>query len=133
MPGSTATVRIKRKGIYKNHTPTQPNPQPTKLTHRSIASSSHGHAVTYTCTTCKTSRRIPAPPLYSGTGDDRSGIPEEISNAINMDIDHHVKGVGRSVSGVKRKKRPVSRRQMLSQQPGHIVFRGNEQIALGDE
>jgi len=108
IPGSTSTVRIK-------------------------PSSSHGHAVTYTCTKCKTSRRIPAPPvLQSEPGDHHSSLagsesPKVVDN--EMDVDHDAQN---DIRSLKRRTRPAPRRQPLFQQPGHVLFRGNERIAGED-
>ncbi|EGN99863.1 hypothetical protein SERLA73DRAFT_159988 [Serpula lacrymans var. lacrymans S7.3] len=66
------------------------------------ASRSHGHIVTYICTECKTSRRIPAPPtlLSPVEGSKEAPVipqeahaahaaPEHVQLGQTMDIDHH--------------------------------------------
>jgi len=114
IPGCTATVRTK-------------------------PSLSHGHAITYSCIKCKTSRRIPAPPvLHLGSYDNHSasfrpGLSKVVDNEMHDDHDAQRATHRPRAKQRKRKKRPVPRRQPLFQQPGHIVFCGNERVAEGDE
>ncbi|ESK92048.1 ribonuclease p 21kda subunit [Moniliophthora roreri MCA 2997] len=93
MPGSTATVRIK-------------------------ASSSHGHVMTYTCTECRTSRRIPAPPIIPSTS------TAEVLDAIGTTAE--------SSSRRKRKlQKPITPQNppLFARDVGHIVFHGDQQVS----
>ncbi|KAF9019242.1 Rpr2-domain-containing protein, partial [Hymenopellis radicata] len=84
--GSTATVRVKK-------------------------SPSHTHTMVYTCTQCKETRRIPAPPCGISTGDSSSAEP--------MDVDDP-----EARNSSKGGRLPLP----LRGDTGHVVFRGQEQI-----
>ncbi|KAK7473103.1 hypothetical protein VKT23_001204 [Stygiomarasmius scandens] len=89
VPGSTASVRTKK-------------------------SLSHRHAVTYTCLTCKHSRRIPAP-SYSKP---EQTTPSPPSTSVTETDSQKT----------KRHKKRVSRPPPLFARTGHVVYRGNERI-----
>ncbi|EPQ57096.1 Rpr2-domain-containing protein [Gloeophyllum trabeum ATCC 11539] len=118
IPGTSATVRVK-------------------------SSSSHGHIVTYTCSTCHTSRRIPAPPVLlaepgissqeqggsssqpggeqPATGDDQT------MNVLPERVQEH--GESSPAKG-KKGRRTVAPRlpPFFERDVGHVVFRGNEKL-----
>ncbi|KAI0929928.1 hypothetical protein AcV5_006766 [Taiwanofungus camphoratus] len=131
IPGATASVRIK-------------------------PSLSHGHSVSYICMACKTTRKIPAPPIVdpdappepsastSGTQDasqktqstdGQLSLVEE-TETIKTDPtdttmpDHQrSEGKGRMQrQRGRRKKPPVPRIPPLFQRKGHVIFRGNERL-----
>jgi hypothetical protein len=113
-------------------------------------SPSHGHIVTYTCTGCKTSRRIPAPPTLSPSVD-LDPPPLEPQRSIQkihsdsqpmrtpfnqlMDIDSadanatsqsETRSTRRHIS---QKKKPVPRLPPLfARNAGHVVFCGNQKL-----
>ncbi|KAM5534584.1 hypothetical protein V8D89_011788 [Ganoderma adspersum] len=125
LPGSTASVRIK-------------------------TSSSHRQVVTYTCLACRACRRIPAPPVLevnpaaaesAGPSTARAAqssasasTPGVLAGALTdiMDVDPpaaavvpatHKKGKGRN-----RRRRAVPCVPPLFERPGHVMFRGVEQL-----
>jgi len=116
MSGSTATIRVK-------------------------SSPSHGHAVTYTCTSCNTSRRIPAPPTLfpeqldvSITSPSTSQPTQSAQEQEHMSIDppqiEAQKQNQATKKNLKRKKKPPIPRlpPLFARDVGHIVFRGNERL-----
>ncbi|EMD37650.1 hypothetical protein CERSUDRAFT_123546 [Gelatoporia subvermispora B] len=126
IPGVSATVRVK-------------------------SSSSHGHAMSYTCMTCKTIRRIPAPPtLHLEVTEPVHTEPphatqEEVVHALDMLMDTTADGTAtgssapntrdslqRTISSHKRKKpRAPHIPPLFERKVGHAVFRGNEQLEEG--
>ncbi|KAG6333316.1 hypothetical protein ID866_5773 [Astraeus odoratus] len=104
LPGVSATVRVK-------------------------SSTSHGHLVSYTCHSCQTERRIPAPPVASSppADDQPNGVP---------DGDHSMGEVASVPAtaqsrGCRRKKRgPIPRLppHFARDDLGHVVFCGDEII-----
>lgn len=132
VPGSTASVRVKK-------------------------STSHGHAMVYTCPSCRTWRRIPAPPTLSadvpmdtesliGSVTDPLAPNSDLAGVSAMDVtaeevtaEQGSRTDGRTQSSgvghVKLKKRAIPRRPPLFvRDVGHVVFCGNERldIAGGD-
>ncbi|EJF57641.1 Rpr2-domain-containing protein [Dichomitus squalens LYAD-421 SS1] len=119
LPGATASVRVKPSG-------------------------SHGQVVTYTCLSCSTSRRIPAPPVLDldastaepfapSTPVDRapsSSAPGPLAEALSDIMDVYAPSQEASVRKRGRprnhRRRPVPRIPPLFERPGHVVFRGNE-------
>ncbi|KAI0744090.1 RNAse P Rpr2/Rpp21/SNM1 subunit domain-containing protein [Daedaleopsis nitida] len=108
MPGSTATVRV--KPLH-----------------------SHGHVVVYTCLTCNTSRRIPAPPLLDADPPDSAALPgitpptsttgpSQRGDPSAMDAD----STGPQTSAGKKNRGPRPRLPPLFERKGHVVFRGDE-------
>lgn len=121
----------------------------------SKASPAHGHVVSYICTSCKTKRNIPAPPVL-----DRDAFPESSSTSAPppppshptqaviedqssaedvMQIDEaDPEGPAASLPGRKGKKmrrpkgpgkrHPQPRLPPLFQRKGHVIFRGNEKL-----
>ncbi|KAF5348648.1 hypothetical protein D9758_006762 [Tetrapyrgos nigripes] len=90
VPGTTATIRTKK-------------------------SSSHGHAVTYTCMICNESRRLPAPPLSDA---------EETMPEATMDVDSSAGPQKKS----RRKKRANRQVALFARTRMHVVHRGNERV-----
>ncbi|OCH93759.1 Rpr2-domain-containing protein [Obba rivulosa] len=125
IPGATATVRVK-------------------------TSSSHGHIMCYTCMSCKTTRRIPAPPILDPSGPseiaaseaplavqmrpDYLAPPSEMPmdttpDAVMGDATPAAQVVRPKSSSRKRKKSPLSRiPPLFERKVGHVVFRGNAQL-----
>ncbi|KAK0201592.1 RNAse P Rpr2/Rpp21/SNM1 subunit domain-containing protein [Desarmillaria ectypa] len=90
VPGSTVSIRVKK-------------------------SQSHGHLMVYTCTRCKTPRRIPAPPV------DRSSDVESSPAVESSD----------SVSLAKKGAKPHIP-PLFARKAGHVFFCGQEKV-LTDE
>jgi len=82
-----------------------------------IASSSHQKLVRLSCLNCKTSRRIPAPPLLQGDSDSPSAMQVDDTRAK-----------GRKRKGPKK----VGYRQPFFERPEHILFRGNKMVRMED-
>jgi len=108
VPGSTASVRVK-------------------------SSKPHGHIVTYTCSACRTSRRIPAPPILRSESDH---LPQDGAKSFSDPVDtvdRTEMPVPRK-SGKKKKKPPTPRiPHLFERDVGHIIFRGNERISTSDK
>ncbi|OSD06973.1 Rpr2-domain-containing protein [Trametes coccinea BRFM310] len=115
LPGSTASVRV--------------HPLP-----------SHGQAMHYTCLTCDTTRRIPAPPYvdpdhthYAAqqpTGPSTAAATSDGQQASAMDIQMFETAIAspqQSRVPIARKK-AVPRVPPLFERKGHVVFRGNERL-----
>ncbi|KAG1809428.1 RNAse P Rpr2/Rpp21/SNM1 subunit domain-containing protein [Suillus subaureus] len=98
IPGASSTVRVKN-------------------------SKSHGHLVIHTCNSCRTSRRIPAPPVLD------TNEPESKSTTTNQPAPGAATGSA-SRSAQDRQKRPRGRRLAphFARDLGHVVFRGNERL-----
>ncbi|TFK53537.1 Rpr2-domain-containing protein [Heliocybe sulcata] len=113
IPGTTATVRIK-------------------------SSPSHEHVVTYTCTTCNSARRIPAPPVLVVNSEVKAdkqaessstnvGDPQAAGPVENMDVD--AQGHKLCASKTKRRRTNATRLPPFFERPvGHVVFRGNDKV-----
>ncbi|KAG7443158.1 Rpr2-domain-containing protein [Guyanagaster necrorhizus] len=98
VPGSTVTIRVNK-------------------------SPSHGHLMVYTCTHCRTSRRIPAPPV------DRSSDTEVVDSSTTADVD--VDTAGHPVS--LGKKGPKSRiPPLFARKAGHVIFCGQEKVLVDE-
>jgi len=97
-------------------------------------SPSHGHVVTYTCTTCKTSRRIPAPPVLAKNPDVKvdgdSGLRSLDAQPVeDMDID--AQGNPKVQPGSSKKARktiPARVPPFFDRNVGHVVFCGNDKV-----
>ncbi|KAI0089286.1 RNAse P Rpr2/Rpp21/SNM1 subunit domain-containing protein [Irpex rosettiformis] len=105
VPGSTASVRVNGSGP-------------------------HGHAISYTCLSCHTSRRIPAPAEPLDISEDSESTSTagmgEPNDQAEMDIDTRLAS---SVSLGKRKKGVTRRPPLFARKDaGHIVYRGNERL-----
>ncbi|KAI0358550.1 Rpr2-domain-containing protein [Trametes cingulata] len=128
LPGTSATVRVK--------------PLP-----------SHGQAVVYTCLTCRTSRRIPAPsvldPTTSAQDDGGVGlterpaasstsasVPEVLAadaSAMVVDPVHATAQPSYTSSRARRpRKKRIARVPPLFERKGHVTFRGNERLPEED-
>ncbi|CCL98703.1 uncharacterized protein FIBRA_00707 [Fibroporia radiculosa] len=123
MPGSTASVRTK-------------------------PSSTHGHSIAYTCVTCGTTRRIPAPPILDADKPPRgqSSAPDfppappqaddeaMQADALNPQLDSGPESAYKSSSSPRkhRKRRISPRVPPLFQRKGHVVFRGNVRLLEDD-
>ncbi|KAJ4483826.1 RNAse P Rpr2/Rpp21/SNM1 subunit domain-containing protein [Lentinula aciculospora] len=110
VPGSTASMRTKK-------------------------SSTHGHSMVYTCTSCEYVYRIPAAPIL------RPGEGSVASKAVAMDVDvPQTQTEVQSTSQVDvsqeqqhprtRKKQSIPPRlpPLYARDAGHVVFAGNEQL-----
>ncbi|KAG1847916.1 Rpr2-domain-containing protein [Suillus subluteus] len=98
IPGASSTVRVKN-------------------------SKSHGHLVIHTCNSCRTSRRIPAPPVVD------ANEPESKSTATDQPAPGATTGSA-SRSAQRRQKRPRTPRLVphFARDLGHVIFRGNEKL-----
>lgn len=94
IPGASSTVRVKN-------------------------SKSHGHLVIHTCNSCKTSRRIPAPPVLDAN---------ELESRSSTDQPAPGATTGSAVQ--RRQKRSCAPRLTphFARDLGHVVFRGNERL-----
>ncbi|KAH9083578.1 Rpr2-domain-containing protein [Lactarius deliciosus] len=82
-------------------------------------SNNHRHLVTTTCLRCKSSRRIPAPPVLKP----ESAAP--LHEDVRMEVD---KSGGSAPRKSKRRRGPPPRSPPLFEREGHVVFRGLVQI-----
>ncbi|KAF7428071.1 hypothetical protein PC9H_007290 [Pleurotus ostreatus] len=82
---------------------------------------SHGHAVTYTCNRCKTSRRIPAPPTVQQS-ETAVAPPEYHPESGDIIMGPTTVRPPRKLKGVRPRQPPLFAR------PGHVIFRGNEVV-----
>lgn len=111
---------------------------------------SHGHAVTYTCTFCKTSRRIPAPPTLLSQQVDvpvpiagPSTYPSESQPSqpaqphkpefIPADLHPPSETLDsrQNQTRLRKKKKPPPTPRLppfFARDVGHVVFRGNERL-----
>ncbi|ETW80454.1 RNase P [Heterobasidion irregulare TC 32-1] len=83
-------------------------------------SSTHGHLVNTTCLRCKTSRRIPAPPIQE------PDIYEPPDGHTMTMASSPAASSGRVQK--KRRRGPRARAPPLFEREGHVVFRGNERL-----
>ncbi|KII92605.1 hypothetical protein PLICRDRAFT_172677 [Plicaturopsis crispa FD-325 SS-3] len=97
VPGSTANVRVR-------------------------SSSSHGHIVVYTCLSCTTTRRLPAPPTLDGS------LPaaEESMSVDNVPGSSEAPKATRNRRKKKQTKACVP--PLFERDVGHVVFRGYERL-----
>ncbi|KIJ67619.1 hypothetical protein HYDPIDRAFT_127764 [Hydnomerulius pinastri MD-312] len=106
VPGLSATVRIKN-------------------------STSHSHLVSYTCHSCRTERRIPAPPVLHA----EPLLDEEIEDAEgeasgSTALAASAAGPVRNGRHRKKKKPPFPRLPPhFARDVGHVVFRGNDKLS----
>ncbi|KAI0373934.1 Rpr2-domain-containing protein [Pilatotrama ljubarskyi] len=124
LPGSSATVRVKPLA-------------------------SHGQGIVYTCSTCDTSRRIPAPPvLDADTLNEGGSVSTDVNSApsasasvpqpttagvseTDVNSVHAASGTSHSPSKGRRRQRRakrVARVPPLFERKGHVTFRGNERL-----
>ena len=141
IPGLTASVRVKCGFLSL--------PQSYAIIQWSqpLASPSHGHAVTYTCNACNTSRRIPAPPTLAPPSTSSlpspsnplisaSSAPISTANIIppttgstpKETLDTRAQAQHQHQQRKKKKKPPVPRLPPLFAREGHVVFSGNERL-----
>ncbi|KAG2150863.1 Rpr2-domain-containing protein [Suillus clintonianus] len=100
MPGASSTVRVKN-------------------------SASHRHLIIHTCKSCRTSRRIPAPPVL----DANELQPESTTtDPLAPGAITEITSIPRSAQ--RRQKRPRALRlpPHFDRDLGHVVFRGNERL-----
>ncbi|KAH7888487.1 RNAse P Rpr2/Rpp21/SNM1 subunit domain-containing protein [Phlebopus sp. FC_14] len=102
VPGVSSTVRVKN-------------------------STSHGHLLSYTCHSCLTERRIPAPPVLDLAPAPESGqdVQAEPSRPALPS------GSATGVLGERRRKKKTPTRRLpphFARNVGHVVFRGNERL-----
>ncbi|KAJ3797802.1 RNAse P Rpr2/Rpp21/SNM1 subunit domain-containing protein [Lentinula aff. detonsa] len=117
VPGSTTSVRTKK-------------------------SSTHGHIMVYTCTTCKYSYRIPAVPIIRpneafaaselGTAVMDVDVPQaqtDIQSSSQVDVFQGQQQQTENYNQTRKKKRRSPRLPPLfARDAGHVVFAGNEQL-----
>ncbi|KAI8994007.1 RNAse P Rpr2/Rpp21/SNM1 subunit domain-containing protein [Trametes punicea] len=120
LPGLTATVRVR--------------PLP-----------SHGEAVYHTCLTCRTTRRIPAPPVLVSESPLPDSRPASVgTESVAATSTSAVATEARATMGAaidlesrnaihRSGKRTVPRFPPLFERKGHVVFRGNERLPEDDE
>ncbi|KAH8992756.1 Rpr2-domain-containing protein [Lactarius hatsudake] len=82
-------------------------------------SNNHRHLVTTTCLRCKSSRRIPAPPVL------KPELAAPLHEDAVMEVD---KSGGSTPRKSKRRRGPPPRSPPLFEREGHVVFRGLVQI-----
>ncbi|KAG2358478.1 RNAse P Rpr2/Rpp21/SNM1 subunit domain-containing protein [Suillus spraguei] len=97
LPGASSTVRVKN-------------------------SKSHGHIVVHTCNSCKTSRRIPAPPVLE------VNEPESTSTMDQPASGTTTASALRSVQREGKKPRVPRLAPHFARDLGHVVFRGDERL-----
>ncbi|KAI9067275.1 Rpr2-domain-containing protein [Trametes sanguinea] len=110
LPGSTTSVRV--------------HPLP-----------SHGEAVYYTCLTCDTTRRIPAPP-YVDSDDAHSTaattsavtLDGQQSSVMDNQSSETVTTPRQKSQAPNSRKKANARAPPLFERKGHVVFRGNEKL-----
>ncbi|KAJ6594205.1 RNAse P Rpr2/Rpp21/SNM1 subunit domain-containing protein [Mycena capillaripes] len=104
VPGSTATVRVKSSGV-------------------------HGHIMHYRCTSCNSTRRIPAPPTLtdpealvsaSGPSASTSAAPDA---AMDIEPEEPVEKPPRTQKPPRARIPPLFARDV-----GHVVLRGDEKL-----
>ncbi|KAJ7902175.1 RNAse P Rpr2/Rpp21/SNM1 subunit domain-containing protein [Mycena olivaceomarginata] len=101
VPGSTATVRVK----------------PSKV---------HGHVMHYRCTSCNSTRRIPAPPTLTDTAP-TSG-PSASTAAASQDAAMDTDTIEPSHKKTTKKITPTARLPHLFAREGHVVICGNDKL-----
>ncbi|KAJ6498978.1 RNAse P Rpr2/Rpp21/SNM1 subunit domain-containing protein [Mycena sanguinolenta] len=99
VPGSTATVRVK-------------------------ASKVHGHVMHYRCTSCNSTRRIPALPTLAEPAPGPSPATASTAPDAAMDIDTS----GPSKKKNTKKSRAAARLPPLFAREGHVVLCGNDKL-----
>ncbi|KAG2079120.1 Rpr2-domain-containing protein [Suillus decipiens] len=98
VPGASSTVRVKN-------------------------SKSHGHLIVHTCNSCKTSRRIPAPPVLD------VNEPESTSTTMDQPTSGTTTaGASRSAQRGRKKPRVPRLAPHFARDLGHVVFRGDERL-----
>ncbi|OAX44111.1 Rpr2-domain-containing protein [Rhizopogon vinicolor AM-OR11-026] len=103
IPGASSTVRVK-------------------------SSTSHGHLIVYTCNSCRTSRRIPAPPVL-GANEPQMAQPASVEKDQPGPETTTGSASRPALCEQMRKKKPRAPRLPLHfAREGHIVFRGNERL-----
>ncbi|THH28390.1 hypothetical protein EUX98_g5806 [Antrodiella citrinella] len=110
VPGATATVRVK-------------------------ASTTHGNVMVYTCTQCKTIRRIPAPPTLHSVVEEAADatVIAGSEEAVTMNVDAPSDSKAAGPSKRTRKKQKQARVPPLFElDAGHILFKGNEEVSIKD-
>ena len=114
-----------------------------------VESTSHGQVMVYTCTSCQTSRRIPAPPILEEDTDitmdgvASHGSTLQVSKPLDSDSNGVVvamdinAGQGAGIEGLtsssgrrlKLRKTVIPRKPPLfAREVGHVVFCGNEKL-----
>ncbi|KIM45502.1 hypothetical protein M413DRAFT_442165 [Hebeloma cylindrosporum] len=115
IPGSSASIRVKK-------------------------SPCHGQIVVYTCLNCKTTKRIPAPQsLNSGSAALDLNLSEEIAS-VPRDVNSQIQPISsgsqnqtdRPIVRTKKPRKCHSLPLSARQDAGHVVFRGNEKLDLGE-
>jgi len=95
-------------------------------------SPSHNHAMIYTCNHCRTSRRIPAPPVLDAAGKSDLVVGE------TMDTDDAAMLTETLPSNPQGKEKPSPIKKNAREPPlfarnaGHVVFCGNERLPDND-
>ncbi|KAK7005809.1 RNAse P Rpr2/Rpp21/SNM1 subunit domain-containing protein, partial [Favolaschia claudopus] len=113
IPGSTATVRVKSSKV-------------------------HGHVMHYRCNSCKSTRRIPAPPTLNPIPDSSSTnaaphmdvVMPNTAPAAALDTAMEVDATESSQKKRRRKAGPEPRLPRLYAREGHIVLCGNDNLKL---
>ncbi|PPQ97584.1 hypothetical protein CVT26_002312 [Gymnopilus dilepis] len=127
IPGSTATVRVKKSRV-------------------------HGHIMAYTCMHCRTTKRIPSPPIKTPIFDvpvPTAGIAQPVDHPQQLPLTTDTKmetttipSEAEAPSAIKpshprkrKRKAPPPRPPPLFARPdaGHVLFRGNQRLELGEE
>ncbi|KAG1826479.1 RNAse P Rpr2/Rpp21/SNM1 subunit domain-containing protein [Suillus variegatus] len=91
-------------------------------------SKSHGHIVIHTCNSCRTSRRIPAPPVLDAI---HVNDFESRSTTMGQPVPGATTGSASSSRSVHRRpKRPCVAHLAphFTRDLGHVIFRGNERL-----
>ncbi|KAJ7899055.1 RNAse P Rpr2/Rpp21/SNM1 subunit domain-containing protein [Mycena leptocephala] len=99
VPGSTATVSVKSSKV-------------------------HGHVMHYRCTSCNSTRRIPAPPTLADPETSGPSVSTSTPPDTAMDID-----TGNTKKTARRRRRPQARLPPLfARDVGHVVLCGNDKL-----
>ncbi|KAJ6500185.1 RNAse P Rpr2/Rpp21/SNM1 subunit domain-containing protein [Mycena vitilis] len=100
VPGSTATVRVKSSKV-------------------------HGHIMSYRCTSCNSTRRIPAPPTLTSPEPQASTSAPSASTSAPTEVAMDVEGT----EPVKRAPKSArARLPPLFARDGHVVLRGDDKL-----
>ena len=143
IPGSTVSVRVKSEFFFFRSLLIRCCLYRIAI----IESTSHGHAMVYMCTDCRTTRRIPAPPTlasdvpsHASTSESSAPPNPDLAGVMAVDVTampdatqtvENAQSSSRASGGrVKaRKKTAVPRRPPLfARDVGHVVFCGNERL-----
>lgn len=127
VPGLSASVRVKCMYIHANYN--------RILTMAITASPNFRHTVTYTCLTCSTSRRIPAPPIAAPEFYPSPSILPSIESSAQGPDSHADIAMNEPEDKESDKSKQKLRRKSVQSRPlpsfardEHAVFVGNQRL-----